>query len=139
MNGSDCGCRRECLLIAVSASIVVAIVAAVLSFSAIITVLPAFLWVALGSAAVVLLVLLVSSLFLRGGYISNCLCGALPVLLTGILGAILTSVVLLAISFAATSVLGEIITGALAGLVTLIITSLVCLLRCTLGCCINDD
>ena len=105
-----CTCKTDCAGLAIVASIIVGIITAFLQFSAIITVTPAFLWVVLGIAVVYLAILLAVSPIIRR---NSCVCNNLSVILVGILGAILTSIILLAITFAATSVIGAIITGAL--------------------------
>lgn len=131
MANFSCGCKSDCAGIAIVASIIIGIITAFLRFTAVITVTPAFLWVTLGIAVVYLAILLAVSPTIRR---SGCVCTNLPVLLTGILGTILTSVILLAITFVATSVIGAIITGALLLFFSLIITSVACLIKCIAGC-----
>ena len=60
--------------------------------------------------------------------------------IAGILGAILTSLVLLGITFAATSVIGAIIAGLLIAFLALIFLAVSCLILCKAGCgdCEND-
>lgn len=127
----SCGCKSDCAGLAVVSSIIIGIITAFLRFSAVITVTPAFLWVTLGIAVVYLAVLLAISPTIRR---SGCICTNLPVLLTGILGTILLSIVLLAIPFEATSVIGAILTGGLLLFFSLIITTVACLIKCILGC-----
>ena len=134
MNQLNCCCRNDCIVCSVVASIILGIVAAMLRFMATITVTPAFLWVVLGVAIVYLAVLLISSIFLRNTGFKRCLCSILPVLLAGILGTVLISIILLAITFVATSVIGAIFTGLLILCFSLIITSTSCLITCITGC-----
>ncbi len=134
MNRFSCGCNSNCTALAILASIILGVVAAFLTITAVITVTPAFLWVALGIAVVYLGVTLVTSALARGSGTDSCVCQVLPVLLTGILGAILTSVILLAVTFAATSIVGAIITGALILFLSLILTITACLIRCLFNC-----
>ncbi len=134
MSNLNCRCRSNCTGIAVAASIIIGIITGFLRFSAAITVTPAFLWVLFGIAVVYLAVTVITSAALRTTSIQSCLCSNLPVLLTGILGTILTSIVLLAITFVATSVTGAIITGILLTFFSLIITSTACLVKCISGC-----
>lgn len=138
MSNLCCGCRNECIGLGVLASIVIGIITAFLTFSAVITVGTAFLWVALGVAIVYLALIFVASTFIRFSGIRECLCRVLPVLITGILGTILTSLVLLAVTFAATSVIGAIITGLLLLFFSLIITSVVCFIKCSANCTENS-
>ena len=135
--GCGCTCRNDCIGIGVLASIVIGIITAFLTFSAVITVGTAFLWVALGIAVVYPAITFAGSVFFRLSGIRSCVCRVLGVLLTGILGTILTSLILLAVSFAATSVIGAIITGLLLLFFSLIITSVVCFIKCSASC--TDD
>ena len=131
---SICTCKTNCSIFAIVGSIIVGIIAAILRTTAVITVTPAFLWVVLGVAVVYLAVVLAVSANLSGTNIKGCVCPILSVLLTGILGAILTSVILLAITFVATSVIGAIITGALIAFFSLIFTETTCLIKCLARC-----
>ncbi len=131
-----CTCKTDCAGLAIVASIIVGIITAFLQFSAIITVTPAFLWVVLGIAVVYLAILLAVSPIIRR---NSCVCNNLSVILVGILGAILTSIILLAITFAATSVIGAIITGALLTFLSLILTTVACLVKCITGCANRID
>lgn len=91
-----------------------------------ITITPAFLWVALGIAVVYLAILLATRA-------SSCRYGngALTALLVGILGTALTAVILLAITFVATSIIGAILAGLLILFLSLIVTATACLVsRC---------
>lgn len=121
-----------CIGAGVIASLIIGIIAAILRFTAVITLTPAFLWVTLGVAIVYLGIFLLTS----GGrvFASECVCSSLSAVLTGILGTVLTSVILLGITFVATSVLGAIISGALLFFFSLTITSAVCLIKCKYGC-----
>jgi len=133
-----CCNNNNCLCKSLIASIIIGIITAFLTFSATITVTPAFLWVTFGIAVVFLALTAVISATNRNHTVRECMCAVLPYLLTGILGTILTSLVLLAISFAATSVIGAIITGALLTFFSLIITSTACLIKCNSACCQNN-
>ena len=130
-----CNCRISCPLLSVVASIIIGIIAAFLQISAVITITPAFLWVVLGIAVVYLAVLLVVTATLEGPDVRiSCLCPILSTLLIGILGAILFSIILLGVAFAATSIIGAIFTGALLAFLSLLITSTVCLIKCLARC-----
>ena len=134
----SCDCKNDCTTLGVIASIIIGIITGILRYTAVITVTPAFLWVALGVAAVYLAVLL----FNAGRYRTGgrfCRCRSLKTLLFSILGAALTSVVLLAVAFAATSVLGAIITGLLLTFLSVIFTSTACLVFCTADCSDEED
>ena len=128
----NCSCNRgaQCSLLAIGASAIVGIIATLLTITAVITVTPAFLWVLLGIAVVYLAVNLVVSASFRCRRICDCIDTPLSLVLAGILGTILLSIVLLAITFPATSVLGAIIVGVLLFFFSLLITSTVCLIRC---------
>lgn len=134
MTNFGCSCRNGCTALSVVASIILGIIAAFLRFSAVITVTSAFLWVTFGIAVVYLAVVLITAATTRSYASKSCLCTVLPVLLTGLLGTILLSVILLAISFAATSVIGAIFTGLLILFFSLLITATACLVKCVAGC-----
>lgn len=120
-----------CIGGSVIASIVIGIIAAILRYTAVITLTPAFLWVTLGVAIVYLGITLLTPGSRHAG---SCLCESLSAFLAGILGTVLTSVILLGVAFAATSVLGAIISGALLFFFSLTVTTAVCLIKCKYGC-----
>ncbi len=123
-------CRISCLTLSLAASIILGIVAALLRINAIITVTPAFLWTTFGIAVVLLALTFVTSLRTARMEARQCLCSRLSYLLAGLLGTILTSVILLAISFAATSTIGAIFTGLLIFFFSLMICAIACITRC---------
>ncbi len=130
----NCNCKTDCSVLALISSITVGIIAAILRFTAIVTVTPAFLWVLFGIAVVYLgLTPITTALAARNSH-GNCICSSLTGILWGSLGTILTSVLLLGITFAATSTLGAIIFGFLLGFFTLIVTSVACLAKCIARC-----
>ena len=120
-----------CIGGSVIASIVIGIIAAILRFTAVITLTPAFLWVTLGVAIVYLGITLLAP---ASRHSSSCVCESLSAFLAGILGTVLTSVILLGVTFVATSVLGAIISGALLFFFSLTVTTAVCLIKCKYGC-----
>ncbi len=128
----NCSCNRgaQCSLLAIGASAIVGIIATLLTITAVITVTPAFLWVLLGIAVVYLAVDLIVAASFKCRRICGCIDAPLSLVLAGILGTILLSIVLLAITFPATSVLGAIIVGVLLFFFSLLITSTVCFIRC---------
>lgn len=133
-NENSCSCTG----FAIVASLIIGIITAFLTFTAVIAVTPAFLWVLFGIAIVYLAITLVLTTLGNERKTRNCVCYILPVLLTGILGTILTSVILLGITFAATSVIGAIITGLLLAFFSLTVTETACLVQCTARCS-NDN
>ena len=124
-------CVRLCNALGIFFSVIVAIIGGFLTYNATITVTPAFLWVLFGIAVVYQAVILVKT---DCANTNGCICEALGTVFTGILGTIVTSLILLGITFAATSVLGAVITGLLLGFFTLLITSVICLIRCIANC-----
>lgn len=128
----SCESKPSCVGISVIASAILGVIAAFLRITAVITVTPAFLWVALGIAIVYLAILLAT------GQNNYCRCGqcSLTALLVGILGTALTSVILLAITFAATSIVGAILVGLLILFLSLIVSSTACLVS---RCCGRQD
>ncbi len=138
MRQTSCNCRVECGFLALAAAVIAGVVAAIAQFTAIITLTTAFYIVAFGIAILFLGVLLA---LLPNLYKTACQgCNSnLRLTTAGILGTIVTSIVLIAVGFAATSVLGAIFVGLLAAFFTLIVTSVVCTVNCASRCEYRDD
>ena len=129
---NNCECQFSCTGKAVISGVIIGIITAVLRYTALITVTPAFLWVLFGIAIGFLgITLLTSASCCANG--ENC-CGNLGTFLAGILGTILTSVILLGVTFAATSIIGAIISGILLFFFTLTLVSATCLIKCRYAC-----
>ena len=126
----SCGKRRECSGIALIASLIIGIIAAFLQITGVITLTPIVSIVAIVYLAVTLLAASLS----HGATECNGCCTSLNAALIGILGTILTSAILLLITFAATSVIGAIVVGALFFFFSLMITTIACLAKCLAGC-----
>lgn len=141
MANCNCNCNSctSCTGIGIVISLVLGVIAAFLRYSAVITIGTSFLWVTFGIAVLVLLLALYLSSRARGS-VRECMCSHSTGLLTGIGGTIVTSLVLLAVSFAATSTVGAIISGLLVFSFFLIISTLICLIPCLAGCdsCSDD-
>ena len=126
-----CDNKPSCVSLAVIASAILGVIAAFLQITAVITVTPAFLWIALGIAIGYLAVLLATTQCCQGTTSCRCRCGAITAILAGILGTALISVILLAITFAATSIIGAILVGLLILFLSLIVSATACLIfRC---------
>lgn len=123
----NCSGRFNCTYAAVVASIAVGVITAFLTIMGVIALTPAFLWVTLGVAAVYLAVVLLATAIAQH---NTDRCSALSALLIGILGTVLFSIILLAVSFAATSVIGAIFAGILLFFLSLIFTATACYVRC---------
>ena len=122
----NCNTGNECLVVAIAASIVIGIVTGILTITGIIATTPAFLWVVFGIAVVYLLTAFVVST--QNNFETPCKTQRiLATFIAGILGTILFSVILLAITFAATSATGAVLTGLLLSSFSLIITTTACL------------
>lgn len=122
--------KCNCTLLAVVVSIAVGIIATVLLFTAVIAVAPAFYWVALGIAVGFLAIALATSLTACECSGGRCRGSALGAFIVGALGAILTSLILLGVNFAATSVIGAIVFGVLLFFLSLLATSPACVIKC---------
>ena len=134
MNSCGCNPRINCTILALIISIIVGVVTAFLQILGVITATTAFLWVALGIAVVYLAGLVVASARNRRTERPACVCRVLNALLTGILGTVLLSLVLLAVGIVATSVLSAIGVGVLLFFLTLIFTASACYVRCVADC-----
>lgn len=136
MNNCNYNCNFGCTAIAVIAALIIGTVTAILRFAAVITVAPAFFWVTFGIAVVYQAIALGASVYTRSANGYGCLCENKTLFTVGVLGTILTSLILLAVPFAATSVAGAIITGILLAFFTLLIASAVCITKCSV--CANN-
>ncbi len=134
MSNMNCNCRSNCIGITAAASILIGVIVGLLRFMAVITVAPALLWIAFGTAIVYLAITFIASASAYCQSVKICICSALPALLTGVIGTIITSIILLVVEFAATSIIGAVITGILALFFTLTVGSIVCATKCAAGC-----
>lgn len=127
------GCNFRCSCTAASAvvSLLVGVIAAFLQITAVITITPVFLWVALGVAVVYLAVLAVAGI---GVERCACLCAILSALLTGILLTALFALILLGVGIVATSVVSAVLVGLLLFSFTLMLAATACLVRCKADC-----
>ena len=128
-----CNCRNRCVLLAIAASVIIGILAAFLFITGAVTVTPVFLIVAFGIAIAALGVLALATALVRR-YAGTCLCTALQAVLTGILGTVLVTVVLLSTGIVATSVISAILVGLAAGFFALTVTAGTCFVRCLADC-----
>lgn len=126
----NCESKNTCTLAAFVASIIIGIVTAFLQITGVITVTPVFLWVVFGIAIVYLAVLVLSAARIGGPNIGTCGRTALQAVLTGILGSVLVSVILLAVGVVATSVFSAILSGLLLFFFSLTVTGTACLVKC---------
>ena len=134
MNSNCCQCKINCTLIAVIVSAIVGVAAAFLTFTGTLAVGTPLLWVFFGIAVAFLAVTLLSTQGCRRDDSPTCLCRALSVLLTGILGTILFSIILLTIDIATASVIAAIIAGLLFFFFTLTLTATACFVKCKADC-----
>ncbi len=134
MSNFYCSCKSNCIGLGVFASIIIGIITTFLTITATITVTPAFLWVLFGIAVGYLAVTLVTTPQFDTNGLRSCACPILSTLLVGILGTVLTAVVLLGIAFAATSIIGAIITGLLLAFFSLVLIMTACLIKCLSRC-----
>lgn len=123
-----CNCKCSCTVLALVAAAILGVVAAFLQITGVITVTPAFLWVALGIAVAYLGLLVVT-----GGRREGC-CTVLGTVLAGILGTALFAVVLLAVGVVATSVVSAILVGLLVFFLALILAGTACYVKCVTDC-----
>lgn len=134
MNGFGCSCKCTCTVAAAVASAIIGVLAAFLQITGVITVATPFLWVALGIAVVYLGGLTVTTALMKKAEQFSCLCPALRTALTGILGTILFSVILLAVGITATSIVSAILVGLLVFFLALLLTGTACLVKAQAGC-----
>lgn len=129
-----CNSRCNCAIAAIVVSAIIGVITAFLQITAVITVAPVFLWVALGIAVAYLAVLVISATLARRTSPCDCICDHLNLVLLGILGTIGLSLVLLAVGITATSVISAILVGLLLFFFSLTFTSTACYVRCLTDC-----
>ena len=93
----SCGCRWSCAAVAVVISVILGVIAAFLQFAGVIAVAATLLGVVFAVAVGYLAVLLVAVALLRRRETERCLCGSVRTVLTGILGTVLFSAILLVV------------------------------------------
>ena len=130
----NCDNRRDCIGIALIASLIIGVVAAFLQITAVFTLTPIFSIVAFGIAIVYLAVTLIATSLAQRTSSCNRCCASLSWLLFGIAGTVLASVALLLFAFPATSVVGALFVGALFFFFTFLIASAICFARCLADC-----
>ena len=139
MRQTNCNCRVDCVFLSIAAAIIVGIVTAIAQFTAIVTFTTIFYIVAFGVAVLLLAVFLALVPVLYRVTCQNCCGSGVKLTTIGILGTITTSIVLLAVGFAATSGLGAVFVGILAAFFTLAVTSIVCTINCSSECKYNNE
>ena len=125
-----CNDRWTCPALAVVVSALIGVVTAFLRITAVITVAPLFIQSVFVAAVVLLAITLLSAGTNSKDACNVCVCPALKAQLAGILGSVLTSLVLLAVGFAATSIIGAIVIGFLLFFFSLALTSTACVIKC---------
>lgn len=128
----NCTCRCKCALVAVILGAVLGVIAAFALITGNLTIPTAFLWAAAGLAAVYLGILLLRCCGCRCEL--GCLCTNLNALLLGILGTLLTALVLLAVGITATSPVSAILVGLLVLSLTVTLVGAACYVRSIAGC-----
>ncbi len=134
MNVCGCKSRCDCTLFAVIVSVIVGVVTAFLNFSMTIAVPQFVLWIFFGVALIFLAAALLTAPFVNKKETDGCLCSALGALITGVLGTVLLSLILVIIDIATAGLLGSVLTGLLFAFFTLTVTSVSCLIRSIFNC-----
>lgn len=129
----NCKCKVDCLGLAVLSSVVIGIIAGFLTSTGLLT-LPTMLLAALGVTALISLGLLLVLTASGSARVLRCICDAINLLLTGILGTILTTAIFLFIDIAVMSVVGSIISGFMFLFFSLLVTVTACIIRCIAHC-----
>lgn len=127
-----CNCRCTCTGAAIIASVIAGVLAAFFQITGMVTVTTVFLWVVFGIAVGYLGIFVLGLCCRRDA--QTCTCAALNALLTGILGTILTALILLAVGIVATSVLSAILVGLTVFFFVLTVSAAACYVRTAAGC-----
>lgn len=129
-----CQNRFSCTFWAVLVSAALGVITAFLQITGTITVAPVFSWVFFGIAVLFLAVVLGTLGLDREASVCRCRFPALNALLIGILGTVVSALVILAFAFVATSIVGAVFLGLELFFFFLVLTSAACYARCLLGC-----
>ena len=131
----NCNWRFNCTLTAIVTAVIAGVVAAFLQILGIVTVTTGFVVGALITGAVYLAVgVLASANLRRSDTRACCVCRTLNTILVGVLGTILSSLVLLAVGITATSVVSAILIGLLLFFLWLTVAASACFIRCAADC-----
>lgn len=130
----QCYCKCNCAILSIIAGIIIGVLAAFFQITGAFTITPVFLWVAFGIAVGYLGILVIAAALAKRNEPCSCLCSVLNTLLTGILGTLLLSVILLAFGIIATSVVSAVFAGFLLFFFTLLFGSSACFIKCLLDC-----
>lgn len=130
----NCNCRCNCTVAAIILSAIIGVITTILQITAVITVAPAFLFVAFGIAVLYLGIVTVAGALAGQREGRSCICNALNTLLAGILGTIALAAVLAVVGIVATSILSAVLVGALLFFLSLTFLATVCLIRYLTDC-----
>lgn len=132
----NCNVRCGCVLWAVIAAAIIGVLTAFFQITGVILLTTGFLWVVFGIAVAYLGILVGASIISARteSCLCRCRCDTIGAVLTGILGTILFSVVLLAVGIVATSVVSAILAGVLLFFAALMTGATACYVRCLTGC-----
>lgn len=131
---NNCKCRCVCTVYAILSSILLGIVAALLSICRCIYPKPIFFWVLLGISVLYLAVLMIVSAFKKEERQCPCKSRILNTLLAGILGTVLLCVLLLGIGHGIPYGLEAVLFGVLIAFFSLTVTSTACLVKILAMC-----
>ena len=129
---SMCGSKCSCTAAAVIAGVIAGVLAAFFQITGVVTVTPVFLWVVFGIAVGYLGLLVLAPCC--GREMQVCVCPALNALLVGILGTVLSALLLLAVGITATSILSAILVGITVFFFVLTVSATACYVRALSGC-----
>ena len=129
-----CEGKKNCTCISIIISAIVGIVASFLQIGGLFIFIPLIAVVFLAVAILFLLATLIAAGLGRITAQYSCVCSALNALLTGIIGTVITSIIVLAFGIIAIGVISSIFTGLLVFFTALMILSTVCLIKAFANC-----
>ncbi len=131
----NCNWRFNCTLTAVITAVIAGVAAAFLQILGVVTVTTAFVVGALITGVAYLAVgVLAAANLRRSDTRTFCLCRNLNTLLVGMLGTILSALVLLVVGITATGVVSAILVGLLLFFLWLTVATSACFIRCAADC-----
>ena len=133
MRKPDCSCRCDCTGFAWAISIIIGITFAILRYATVIAIQPIFFLV-LFVIAVFFLALTLGMSAIAEDVRDDCVCDSILAVITGALGTILTSVILLVVTSFSVQIISAIITGAMFLFFSLLVISTACLIKCLTNC-----
>ena len=133
-----CSCKFNCTLTAIIASLVAGVATTLLVVTSSLVLTPVILWVFGGIGLAFLLLSYAGAIFNCSRNVCGC-CFPFKAVLTGAIGTIIGSAVLLLVDLAATGIVSALLSGVTIFFFILTLTGAACFAKCHAGCSADSD